>query len=266
MATAASVPMSQPRPNETKLPPDITALTAERNRARRRWQKSRHITDLEYFRQLNGLVSDRISNHVSRQWQNTLENLTYERDSVWKIARCLTREKTQIPPPHHNRTIATTDKQKADALADALQETLTPNATPSCPQFTAETEEETRDYKDLATHNKIRKTCPSEIKWLIKHLPKRKAPGPDGIPTVVLSNLPEDAIKLLSNIFNYALENGYYPDRWKSAIVAHFPKKGKDLSNPQNYRPISLLSVVGKLLEKVILKRQIGRASCRERV
>jgi hypothetical protein len=47
----------------------------------------------------------------------------------------------------------------------------------------------------------------------------------------------------------------YFPNTWKHASVIPIPKPGKDHSNPLNYRPISLLSSVSKIFEKIILKR-----------
>jgi hypothetical protein len=47
----------------------------------------------------------------------------------------------------------------------------------------------------------------------------------------------------------------YFPSKWKHASVIRIPKPNKDHSNPSNFRPISLLSAVSKLFERVILKR-----------
>ena len=48
------------------------------------------------------------------------------------------------------------------------------------------------------------------------------------------------------------LSSGVYPSSWKTSTVLSFPKPGKLHTNPENFRPISLTSCVGKLLEKII--------------
>ena len=48
------------------------------------------------------------------------------------------------------------------------------------------------------------------------------------------------------------------PAVWKEAIVIPVPKKGKDKKNPRSYSPISLLSCVGKLLERMVNRRLIN--------
>ena len=47
----------------------------------------------------------------------------------------------------------------------------------------------------------------------------------------------------------------YYPKAWKEARILQFPKQGKNLRDPGNYRPISLLNTMSKLTEKIISKR-----------
>lgn len=56
-------------------------------------------------------------------------------------------------------------------------------------------------------------------------------------------------------IINGILRTGHYPVIWKTSQIIPIPKPGKDLTNPINYRPISLLSSISKITEKVFLKR-----------
>lgn len=48
---------------------------------------------------------------------------------------------------------------------------------------------------------------------------------------------------------------GYFPDKFKTAIIKFIPKENTDSTNPINYRPISLLEVTGKVLEKILNPR-----------
>jgi hypothetical protein len=86
---------------------------------------------------------------------------------------------------------------------------------------------------------------------------KQKAPGNSGITKMHLTNLPPIAKLNLVKIFNTILSSGYYPKVWKEALMIFLPKPGKTPLEHINYRPISLLEVPGKLLEKIINRRLI---------
>jgi len=84
----------------------------------------------------------------------------------------------------------------------------------------------------------------------------KSAAGPDSIPAMFLKKSPEKAAELLQFIFNFSWEFGVLPSTWKTANVCAIFKPGNiDRSNKANYRPISLTSVVCKLLESLILQR-----------
>jgi hypothetical protein len=101
----------------------------------------------------------------------------------------------------------------------------------------------------------VRATNFSEIAWIVRHLKPRKAAGPDGIQNIILQHLPRLALKFIAKIFNSPLALNYFPALWKVAKIIMLPNPGKDHSSPLNYRPISLLNLLAKLFEKIILKR-----------
>ncbi|KAH0811919.1 hypothetical protein GEV33_010872 [Tenebrio molitor] len=86
---------------------------------------------------------------------------------------------------------------------------------------------------------------------------KKKAPGSDNISNTALKLLPPKVVVALAAIFNASLRLCHFPSRWKNATVIFIPKPGKNSKLPQSYRPISLLSSIGKVHEKVILTRLV---------
>lgn len=95
-----------------------------------------------------------------------------------------------------------------------------------------------------------------EILNLIEALKTEKAPGIDGIGTALIKHISPNITKILCHIFNLSLQNGIFPDLWKTAAVVPIHKKG-DKKDPSNYRPISLLPIFSKLLEKIVNSRLI---------
>ena len=87
-----------------------------------------------------------------------------------------------------------------------------------------------------------------------------KAPVPDGITSTMLKHTAAQVAFPLALILNIALNEGKIPDDWKRANVVPIYKSG-DIGSIKNYRPISFCSVVGKLLERVLLFL-LGRSQC----
>ena len=84
-----------------------------------------------------------------------------------------------------------------------------------------------------------------------KQLNNCKAQGPDGIPPRVLKEVSENLAIPQSILFNKSLEKGLIPADWKQAEVVAVFKKGTK-SDPGNYRPVSLTSVICKVLESFV--------------
>ena len=85
----------------------------------------------------------------------------------------------------------------------------------------------------------------------LKKLKTFKSPGPDGIHPRVINELTDCISILLSTIFNTSLTAGKLPIEWKQANISLIHKKGSK-TLPQNYRPVSITSVVGKIIEEII--------------
>ena len=93
-----------------------------------------------------------------------------------------------------------------------------------------------------------------EISKLIKSLKPKKSSGIDNIDNIILKELEEHLTRPLMLMFNNSLETGIFPEKMKIAKVAPL-HKAKSKDETTNYRPISLLLTLSKLLEKIMYKR-----------
>ena len=90
------------------------------------------------------------------------------------------------------------------------------------------------------------------VKKVLINLDLSKASGPDCIPVVVLKNSEPELCYVLAKLFNKYLKKSCFPNCWKvSSVVPVFKNVGERLT-PQNYHPVSLLSVVSKVFEKLV--------------
>ena len=92
---------------------------------------------------------------------------------------------------------------------------------------------------------------PEIIAKKIKKMKDNKSPGVDGIPPKLLKEIVEQISTPLAKVFNVSLDKGIVPSEWKEANITPLFKKGSR-KKPENYRPVSLTSVVCKLLETLI--------------
>ena len=94
----------------------------------------------------------------------------------------------------------------------------------------------------------------AEIKKAIKTLKNGKAAGPDEIPAEAIKADIDTAATILHSLFSKIWEKEELPAEWKEGIIIKLPKKG-DLRDCNNYRGIMLLSVPGKVLNRILLER-----------
>ena len=92
---------------------------------------------------------------------------------------------------------------------------------------------------------------PELVAKKIKAMKDNKSPGVDGIPPKLLMETVEQISIPLARVFNLSLKEGVVPFEWKEANVIPLFKKGSR-NKSENYRPVSLTSVICKLLERLI--------------
>ena len=99
-----------------------------------------------------------------------------------------------------------------------------------------------------------------EIARSLKHLKNKKSSGHDGISNEILKCCSPVIEPILAEIFNEMIEFSIYPDWTKLAKITPLYEKG-DRNLPENYRPISLISSLSKVFEKLLLKRMMSFCS-----
>ena len=211
--------------------------------------------------------------HIQTQtWQDLINALETQTDpkKFWSSLKRMLGSNTKqtIPYLKHNNIQHDTPEQKEPIFRKHWQDIFTQN----------DTDNEDFDIEHIHTiqdqvSNNIHLTFPyntgdltrlhpvdfppitiKELQRTLKTF-KQKAPGPTGITTLQLKHLPKNMIHYLLYIFNHSISAGYFPDSLKHAIMIFLPKPNTSQHQVQNYRPISLLDIHGKLLDKILNNR-----------
>ena len=158
----------------------------------------------------------------------------------------LKKGKSAIPPPLNGLEVLSSVSDKENSFAENFSKNSNLDASGiSLPVFPSRT--------NLKLHNIS--VTPKMVKKVIMNLDLSKASGPDCISVVVLQNCEPELSYKLVELFNKCLKESCFPDCWKvSSVVLVFKNVGEK-STAKNYRPVSLLSVVSKVFEKLVNNR-----------
>ncbi|GFX63918.1 probable RNA-directed DNA polymerase from transposon X-element [Trichonephila clavipes] len=216
---------------------ELKGLIKERNKARKTWQQTRHPQHKTELNRLQNIIKRKIYHYRQQAWEDNLRTLNAEDNSLWGIAKAFRKKASPISAQSLESQFQLNDihnPHKDEVITSVVDAYLDSNA----------------NNNDL-----IPPTLPSAIIQIIKKIKIKKCPGRDGITNKMIKKLPKLTIFKITNIVNNMLTLRYFPKSWKTAVVVPILKPGKNSALAESYRPISLLPVLSKLAEKIILAR-----------
>ena len=111
--------------------------------------------------------------------------------------------------------------------------------------------------KHKTPHNFFFPTDPGEILKIINTLKMKSSQGFDNISTKLLKSTIDEILIPLTHIINISMQSGTVPEKMKIAKIIPIYKSGeKDIFN--NYRPISLLPALSKIMDKIVANRLVN--------
>ena len=223
-------------------------IVREKHRLFRKWQSTRNPKDETDYKKANNRARRECRRADKNKEKKVAEEAKENPNGFWRFVNAKLKVKSGIADlKKDDGSKTTTDEEKAELLNRFFQSVFTSEDQGPLPKFTEYDYESSLENIDI-NEDKVRK--------LLKDLKVNKAAGPDGIPASILSYASEELAKPLSVLFCRSLDEGQLPEDWKLAYVTPIFKKGSK-SSVNNYRPVSLTSIVCKTLEKIVREEMI---------
>ena len=226
---------------------NIRKLMRKRNRFYRKYKKSKTVQNYSKFKKIRNDVTSLLQKSeqdYTESLANKFKSSNLSSKDYWNTLKSFikpSQSSSEIPPLHKNGCYVSDSTDKANLLNE---------------YFVQQTSLNERSATIPAMVNIIGPTLTNikftslKVKSVLESLQLGKLSGPDGINNRILKELSSPLSRPLSHLSNYSMSKGIFPDIWKEANVSPLFKKD-DPSSVSNYRPISLLNTIGKVMEKL---------------
>jgi hypothetical protein len=245
------------------LPKNIVKMLKEKKRLYKKFRQRKTQRNFQNYLKAKKASTAAIYKNRDEKWLSFLRSQgrspTSTRPFFKRLARMSNKpDSTSIPVLVDEQTTYSTDEEKAKAFSKKLSKTF--NETTS-KRFDENFKSQIDNYiesKEFINEYADKKYYPITVKELDKELKKitsKPSLDSDLISNVILKRLHKEARMDMLNLFNSTLATSTIPKIWKQATLTMIIKKDADNSLIKSYRPISILSVIGKLCEKILIKR-----------
>ncbi|MCI0560555.1 MAG: reverse transcriptase domain-containing protein, partial [Nitrososphaera sp.] len=216
----------------------------ERRKLERRWKSTGFESVRIAYRKACKVANDLIKKSLSAVYTRRVQETSRDPRMLWRtVKNILHTSPSRYSQDGLCNSFASHIKEKIDKVRLSVVNSI---GRTSSSQY-SRSSENTLDLFSAATVE--------EVTRIIKRLPNKTSPL-DYLHTSVLKSCVDVFAPLITRLVNLSFSEGCFPDQFKQAQVTPLIKKaGLDETDPSNYRPISNLNTIGKIIERVCLAR-----------
>ena len=239
-------------------------VVKERNKAKNKFLKSLMFTDLQNYKEKRALAQKTIRNSKQTYWKKFCEKMNRFTPTgkvcskIKQMNSNCTNRKDNFPAfvLQDGNRIINGNRDKANELA-TLYTSFSPNLSDNFKKTKSEIEDNMGNIDFERKYEVMNE--PFVLQELINAIAamKNSTPGPDMICQPMITHLPDCALRFLLDVFNMIWETSNFPKGWTHSLIIPILKRSEDPSNPGSYRPISLTSIMCKLMERMVNSRLI---------
>lgn len=228
---------------------NLRSLLKKKKRLHRRWISNKDQVESNIHRKSYNKVRNRVKTMMRKAKRKLEKDIVHKSKETpkafWSYVRSKLKTNSGIAPLFENindkSSIRFDNKEKADILQKQFTSVFTREPDTLLPEFQPRT---VTRFPDVEITNDV-------IKKKLENLDVNKPCGPDGIHPRMLKELSNIVVAPLTKILQKSLSEGYTPVDWRVSEVSPIFKRG-NRNIAANYRPISLTSIVCKIMESII--------------
>ena len=210
-----------------------------------KYKQTRHRNDYNRYKNIRNTATHEIRQTRRKFEKKLAKNLKTNVKSFWNYVNSTRKTKSKVNDlKDADGNFITEDYKKANTLNLQYAKTFTVEDKSCFPVF---------PVKQLLSYLETIVVDKNEVRKLLIELKVDKSPGPDQLHPRVLNEIADVIAEPLTLIYQLSIDQSKLPQQWKLANVTPIFKKGSR-SSPENYRPVSLTSILSKLLERIVSK------------
>jgi len=232
--------------NAPWITPQLKRLIRKKQRYYNKARRTKQSSDWAEYKSVQGQVRQTIRTEHQKHIEKILNSSSNFNGNkpFWHYIKSRRKDQTGISSLQTSNGVATTPAEKAEVLNNTFKSVFTSEdlgPLPTLPESTYPTLPEITITEQ-------------GVFALLSQIDPHKACGPDNIPAKILHEMAQELTPMITHLFKQSLDTSELPSEWKSAYVTPVFKKDKK-SDPSNYRPVSLTSILCKTFEHVLVSQ-----------
>jgi len=245
------------RPHSPWYTQELREAKHLKRKLERQWRHTGLVVHHQLYRQQCIKINKLLSKAKLDFYSEKIVACENDQRMITRVAKELMGDKTSVILPQHSSAKVLAEQfcsffgQKIRAIREELDSVSLPSSSTSATMV----DEDGFNGQELCV---FQPASQDEIRKLISHAPTKSCEL-DPLPTWLLKTCIDELVPVITSVVNSSLISGVVPLDFKSAIVRPLLKKtGLDTENLKNYRPVSNLAFLSKILEKVVANRLDG--------
>ena len=235
------------------LEPDLKKSMVDRDEAQKVAQESNKNEDWKQFRKLRNSVNNKLKGAKTRWQKKKLAEYSSDSRSTWKHVRSWLGWSSGGPPSRLLEKGSLTSKPSEMArIMNSFFVDKVKKLRSNLPRSFLDPLIQVQNLMQQRSSTfQLRPVHPDEISKIISSLKSSKSAGMDEIDTYILKLAKEPLLPAITHLVNLSIRTKIFPKQWKLAKVIPLHKKHETFL-PKNYRPVALLPVASKILERAV--------------